>query len=66
MYCFEIPEFLPMSIRESLAEELPPERAVRKVSRVLRTHFRRVREVVIGPICPPAACCPSKCYRHRW
>ncbi len=39
----------PMSIRESLAEELPPERAVRKVSRVLRTHFRRVREVVIGP-----------------
>jgi glycerol-3-phosphate O-acyltransferase len=39
----------PMSIRETLAEDLPPERAVRKVSRVLRTHFRRVREVVIGP-----------------
>ena len=39
----------PMSIRDTLAEELPPERAVRKVSRILRTHFRRVREVVIGP-----------------
>jgi glycerol-3-phosphate O-acyltransferase len=39
----------PMSVREALAEDLPPERAVRKVSRVLRTHFRRVREVVIGP-----------------
>lgn len=39
----------PMSIREALAEALPPERAVRKVSRVLRTHFRRVREIVIGP-----------------
>ena len=39
----------PMSVRTALAEDLPPERAVRKVSRVLRTHFRRVREVVIGP-----------------
>ena len=39
----------PMSVRETLVEDLPPERAVRKVSRVLRMHFRRVREVVIGP-----------------
>ncbi|MEO8367018.1 MAG: glycerol-3-phosphate 1-O-acyltransferase PlsB [Pseudoxanthomonas sp.] len=39
----------PVSIRESLAEELPPERTVRKLSRVLRTHFHRIREAVIGP-----------------
>ena len=39
----------PVSIRDLLAEDLPPERAVRKLSRVLRTHFRRLREVVIGP-----------------
>ena len=39
----------PVSIRESLAEDLPPERAVRKLSRVLRAHFHRIREAVIGP-----------------
>lgn len=39
----------PVSIRESLAEELPPERTVRKLSRVLRAHFHRIREAVIGP-----------------
>ena len=39
----------PVSIRESLAEDLPPERTVRKLSRVLRTHFHRIREAVIGP-----------------
>ena len=39
----------PVDLRDILAEELPPERTVRKLSRVLRTHFRRVREVVIGP-----------------
>lgn len=39
----------PISLREIVAEGLPPERTVRKLSRVLRTHFRRVREVVVGP-----------------
>ncbi len=39
----------PISVHETVAEGLEPERCVRKLSRVLRTHFRRVREVVIGP-----------------
>ncbi len=39
----------PVSIRDSLAEDLPPERTVRKLARVLRTHFHRIREAVIGP-----------------
>lgn len=39
----------PVSLRGIVAEELPPERTVRKLSRVLRTHFRRLREVVVGP-----------------
>ncbi len=39
----------PVDLRGIVAEELPPERTVRKLSRVLRTHFRRVREVVVGP-----------------
>ena len=39
----------PVSLRGIVAEALPPERTVRKLSRVLRTHFRRLREVVIGP-----------------
>ncbi len=39
----------PVSLQEIVAEGLEPERTVRKLSRVLRTHFRRLREVVIGP-----------------
>nr|WP_045769442.1 glycerol-3-phosphate 1-O-acyltransferase PlsB [Xanthomonas albilineans] len=39
----------PVSIRQTLQEGLPPERTVRKLQRVLRTHFRRIRETVIGP-----------------
>lgn len=39
----------PVPLREIVAEGLEPERTVRKLSRILRTHFRRVREVVIGP-----------------
>jgi glycerol-3-phosphate O-acyltransferase len=39
----------PVSLRGIVAEDLPPERTVRKLSRVLRTHFRRLREVVVGP-----------------
>ncbi|RZA18171.1 MAG: glycerol-3-phosphate 1-O-acyltransferase PlsB [Lysobacteraceae bacterium] len=39
----------PVDLRGIVAEDLPPERTVRKLSRVLRTHFRRVREVVVGP-----------------
>jgi glycerol-3-phosphate O-acyltransferase len=34
---------------EILGEDLPHERTVRKVSRVLRAHFRRIRAAVIGP-----------------
>lgn len=39
----------PVSVRASVDEALPPERTVRKLSRVLRTHFHRIRESVIGP-----------------
>lgn len=39
----------PVSPRATVDEGLPPERTVRKLSRVLRTHFRRIREAVIGP-----------------
>ncbi|TXH68814.1 MAG: glycerol-3-phosphate 1-O-acyltransferase PlsB [Lysobacteraceae bacterium] len=38
-----------VDIQEVIAEGLPPERTVRKLSRVLRTHFNRIREAVIGP-----------------
>ncbi len=36
-------------LRTALAEDLPPERTVRKLSRVLRVHFARIRAAVIGP-----------------
>ncbi|MCD9032365.1 glycerol-3-phosphate 1-O-acyltransferase PlsB [Luteimonas sp. Y-2-2-4F] len=39
----------PMEVRGIVAEDLTPERTVRKVSRVLRTHFNRIREAVVGP-----------------
>lgn len=39
----------PVSLRSVLNEGLPKERAVRKLGRVFRTHFRRLREAVIGP-----------------
>jgi glycerol-3-phosphate O-acyltransferase len=39
----------PVEIRGVVAEGLSPERTVRKLSRVLRTHFNRIREAVIGP-----------------
>lgn len=39
----------PVVLREIVDEGLPPERTVRKLSRVLRTHFRRIRTAVIGP-----------------
>ncbi|KAF1720234.1 glycerol-3-phosphate 1-O-acyltransferase PlsB [Pseudoxanthomonas wuyuanensis] len=39
----------PVSLREAVGEGLDPERTVRKLSRVLRTHFHRIREAVIGP-----------------
>ena len=39
----------PMSLRSVVQEGLSQEVAVRKVSRVLRTHFRRIRTAVIGP-----------------
>jgi glycerol-3-phosphate O-acyltransferase len=41
----------PVSLRDVLGESrgLTPERLTRKIARVLRTHFRRVRAAVIGP-----------------
>ncbi|GIX35073.1 MAG: glycerol-3-phosphate acyltransferase [Lysobacteraceae bacterium] len=41
----------PISLRQALAEdpELDHERTVRKLSRVLRSHLRRIRASVIGP-----------------
>ncbi|MDO5611370.1 MAG: glycerol-3-phosphate 1-O-acyltransferase PlsB [Pseudomonadota bacterium] len=39
----------PVGLRDIVDEGLPPERTVRKLSRVLRTHFRRIRSAVIGP-----------------
>ena len=39
----------PVSLRSVLQEDVKPENAVRKISRVLRAHFRRIRTAVIGP-----------------
>ena len=39
----------PLAVRDTLDEGLPHERSVRKLQRVLRMHFRRIRESVIGP-----------------
>ena len=36
-------------VREMLVDEVPHERLVRKVQRVLRAHMRRIRSAVIGP-----------------
>lgn len=39
----------PVSLRELLADGLAPSVTTRKLARVLRTHFRRVRAAMIGP-----------------
>ena len=39
----------PVPVRAAVDEGLDPERTVRKLSRVLRAHFRRIRAAVIGP-----------------
>lgn len=41
----------PVSLRSVLADsgEISPERFTRKIARVLRTHFHRIRAAVIGP-----------------
>ncbi|HET7842895.1 MAG TPA: glycerol-3-phosphate 1-O-acyltransferase PlsB [Xanthomonadales bacterium] len=45
-----IVQFSPaVSLREVVAEGLDPQRTLRKSSRVLRAHFRRIRAAVIGP-----------------
>jgi glycerol-3-phosphate O-acyltransferase len=46
---FATPVSLRAVVDEADAAELGPERTVRKLSRVLRTHFHRIREAVIGP-----------------
>lgn len=39
----------PLSLRQIADEGLSQELALRKIARVLRTHFRRQREIAIGP-----------------
>ncbi|MDR2013926.1 MAG: glycerol-3-phosphate 1-O-acyltransferase PlsB [Rhodanobacter sp.] len=39
----------PVSLRDVLAGQSDPERSVRKLQRILRTHFQRIRATVIGP-----------------
>nr|WP_133000175.1 glycerol-3-phosphate 1-O-acyltransferase PlsB [Luteimonas arsenica] len=39
----------PVALRDIVAEGLEPEREVRKLSRLLRTHFNRIRAAIIGP-----------------
>ena len=39
----------PISMQEIAAEDLGPSRSLRKVSRILRVHFQRVRSAAIGP-----------------
>jgi glycerol-3-phosphate O-acyltransferase len=39
----------PLALRELLREEHDEARALRKLTRVLRVHFRRQREIAIGP-----------------
>lgn len=39
----------PVSLKELIAEDLGEERTARKLGRVLRVHFRREREAMIGP-----------------
>jgi glycerol-3-phosphate O-acyltransferase len=39
----------PVSLREVIADQSEPERGVRKLQRILRAHFRRIRATVIGP-----------------
>lgn len=39
----------PLSLRQLADEGLDEERTLRKISRILRVHFRRQREVAIGP-----------------
>ncbi len=39
----------PVSLREVIADQAEPERGVRKLQRILRAHFRRIRSTVIGP-----------------
>ena len=39
----------PISLRELLSDNIDEPRAVRKLARILRVHFRRQREMAIGP-----------------
>lgn len=39
----------PVSLREVIADQSEPERGVRKLQRILRVHFHRIRATVIGP-----------------
>ncbi|MCG8312280.1 MAG: glycerol-3-phosphate 1-O-acyltransferase PlsB [Pseudomonadales bacterium] len=39
----------PISIKQTISDAQSSELTVRKVSRVLRVHFRRIRETIIGP-----------------
>lgn len=39
----------PISLRELLSDDIDEPRAVRKLDRILRVHFRRQREMALGP-----------------
>ncbi len=39
----------PVSLRGVIADQSDPERGVRKLQRILRVHFQRIRATVIGP-----------------
>ena len=39
----------PLSVRDIVSEGLDQQRTVRKISRILRVHFRTLREATIGP-----------------
>ncbi len=39
----------PISLRKLIDPELPTEKNLRKLLRILRVHFRRQREIVVGP-----------------
>ena len=39
----------PVSLREAIADQEEAERGVRKLQRILRAHFQRIRATVIGP-----------------
>ncbi|WP_355604732.1 hypothetical protein RZV17_15345 [Xanthomonas cannabis] len=59
-WALELQRWPHLSLRQTMAEGLPPERSSRQLQRVLRTRFRRIRKAVIEP-----ASRISRSPRHR-